>query len=538
MKDKWYHNAVIYSLDVETFMDSNDDGIGDFTGVVSKLDHLAGLGINCLWLRPFFPSPMADDGYDVMDYYNINPRYGNLGDFVDLLIKANAFGIQIIIDLVVNHTSIEHKWFQQSRADSNSKYRDYYIWKKKLSQEDQKEENMLEDGSIWTFDQKAKAYYMHHFYKEQPDLNIANPEVRKEIIKIMGFWLQMGVSGFRIDAAHIMVHETKDNVFEMLEEMRTFIESRNPNAILLAEANVEADEIQPFFGSKNGQKRMHLMFNFLSNKNMFLCFARQSAEPLIKALELTKNVEGEWVNFIRHHDELNLEMLTDEECKEVHQAFAPEEHMIIFGHGIRRRLPPMFNGDRRLMELMYAVMFSLPGIPLINYGEEIGMGDNLSLKGRDSVRTSMQWDGRKNAGFSTASPDKLLHPVIDFGDYDYKNINVAIQQKDPESFLNWVERLISTRKHSPLLCYGSSHILKNNNEDVLSFYAEWENEACVMFSNFKDKDCEIKIRSGKEKFENVSEIFSNIKYTKVDNLQSEINLSGYGYRWFKCNITS
>jgi maltose alpha-D-glucosyltransferase / alpha-amylase len=536
MKDQWYHHAIIYSLDVESFKDSNNDGIGDFEGLVSQLDYLAGLGVNCLWLRPFYPSPLHDDGYDIQDYYAIDPRIGNLGDFVDFVAKARALGMHIITDMVVNHTSNQHEWFLKSRADKNSPFRDYYIWKDKLSEEDKKHENMIGEDRIWTYDRKAKAYYMHHFLKEQPDLNIANPRVRDEIKKIMGFWLQLGISGFRIDAAHVLVHETKQQVFEMLNEMREFINMRNHEAVLIAEADVEVDKMKEFFAG-NGNKRMHLLFNFFTNKNMFLSLVRENAEPLIEILEKIQPIEGEFVNFLRTHDELNLERLTEEEREEVFNQFAPEKNMQIFERGIRRRLAPMLNGDRKRMELINCVMFSLPGLPLVNYGEEIGMGDDLSQDGRDSLRTVMQWDGMKNSGFSMANSNQLAHPAIDFGEYHYKKINVSIQQKDPDSFLKWMERLISTRKYCPQLSFGNWIILKNNVESVLSFYYEWKYDIVLILLNFKNENCKIKIKGNDKKLNNLTEIFSNRLYEhKVDKIENEIELSAYGYRWFKCTI--
>ncbi|MDQ3190923.1 MAG: alpha-amylase family protein [Bacteroidota bacterium] len=539
MKDLWYHNAIIYALDVETYKDSNGDGIGDFEGLVHKLDYLSGLGVNCLWLRPFFPSPLVDDGYDVKDYYNVDQRFGNLGDFVDFIIKAKSFGIRVIIDLVANHTSDKHEWFQQARKDKNSKYRDYYIWADKPLEE-YKQENILKEEGIWNYDEVAQAYYLHHFYKEQPDLNISNPEVRKEIKKIMGFWLKLGISGFRIDAAHILIREigdeklNTDKLLAILDEMREFINSRNNEGILLAEANVKSDELHRFFGNGN---RMHLLFDFITNKNLFLSMARENPEPLISALQNIKGIKGHWVNFMRHHDELNLEMLEEEQRNEVFEAFAPDPDMRIYGHGIRRRLPPMLNGNRKKIELIYSVMFSLPGVPLINYGEEISMGDDLSQKGRSSVRTVMQWDNLKNAGFSNAPAMVLEHSVIDFGEFDYKKVNVISQQNDPDSFLNWMTRLINTRKQCPQLGYGKWKILKSNAKCVLSFYCEYEGEIVVIFHNFKSEDCKLKLEKGDEKFENLVEIFSNRKYDKLDNLMDEIKIDDSGYRWFKCGIS-
>ncbi len=537
MKDQWYHHAIIYSLDVETFKDSNNDGIGDFEGLVSQLDHLSGLGVNCLWLRPFYPSPLADDGYDISDYFAVDPRIGNLGDFVDFTVKANALGMKVIIDLVVNHTSDQHPWFQQAIKDKDSKFRDYYIWKESLTEADQQHKNMLGDSGIWQYHEEVGAYYMHHFKKQQPDLNMSNPSVREEIRKIMGFWLKLGISGFRIDAAHIIVHETKERVLEMLDEMREFLNIRDHEAILLAEVNVVSDKLAMFFGRDDGHKRMHLLFNFLTNKNMFLSMARESAGPLIASLRETQQVNGQWVNFLRTHDELNLEMLTQDERQEVFQAFGPEENSRLFGHGIRRRLPPMLGGDRRRMELLYCTMFSLPGLPLINYGEEIGMGDDLSLEGRDSVRTVMQWDTTKNSGFSMAPSHELAHPVIDSGEYNYQKVNVSSQQKDPASFLHWMERMISTRKYSPQLSFGQWFILENDSDAVLSFYYEWKYDIVVILLNFSANDTRIKIDTRGKTFQNLTEIFSNQPYeNKVDRIGEEMEVSRFGYRWFRCTV--
>ncbi len=534
MKDQWYHTAILYSLDLETYMDGDGDGIGDFVGLTSKLDHLSGLGINCIWLRPFFPSPLVDDGYDVKDYFTIDPRFGNPGDFVDFIIKSRALGIRVIIDLVINHTSNQHEWFLKSRSDKNSRYRDYYIWKEEITEEDQ-EENKLGDGGIWNWDDKAGAYYMHHFLKEQPDLNISNPDVRKEIKKIMGFWLQLGVSGFRIDAAHIIVHESKDELFVFLDDMREFVDRRNHEAVLLAEANVESEVLHKFFG-KQSQGRMHLLFNFYTNKNMFLALTREDAAPLRESLVKTQKINGQWVNFLRSHDELNLEMLSDDERDEVFAAYAPDEDMRIFGHGIRRRLPPMLEGNRKKMELIYTLMFSLPGLPLINYGEEIAMGDDLSQEGRESVRTVMQWNDQENAGFSSTPESEFAHALIDSGKYDYKKLNVSMQQKDPGSFLNWMERLISTRKHCPQLSFGECSLLDNDCGSVLSFCNQWESEAIVILINLKSETCKVKVDTGKFNFGSLSELFSNEDYEPVKNIKKEIDLTAFGYRWFKSDI--
>jgi maltose alpha-D-glucosyltransferase / alpha-amylase len=538
MKDLWYHNAVIYALDVETFQDTDNDGVGDFQGLINRLNYLSGLGVTCLWLRPFYPSPLRDDGYDVMDYYTIDSRFGNMGDFVDFIKKAEALGIKVIIDLVINHTSNQHPWFQQARKDKNSKYRNYYVWSDEPDKE-YKQKNILAEDGIWNYDKEAQAYYLHHFYKEQPDLNVSNPEVRKEIKKIMGFWLQLGVSGFRIDAAHILIKEVGSRkegakkVLHILEELRNFLKSRSHQAILLAEANVPVKELKDFFGQGS---RMHLLFNFITNKHLFLSMARENPQPLIKALVKLKDIDGQWVNFMRHHDELNLEMLKKEERKEVFDAFAPDEDMRIFGHGIRRRLPPMLDNNRGCIELFYSVMFALPGIPLINYGEEIGMGDDLSQEGRNSVRTVMQWDDSLNAGFSKVKEMKLVHSVIKDGEFDHKKINVTKQINYTDSLLNWFSRLIITRKFCPQLGYGDWEVIKVKDDNILALKCVWQKEVVITFHNFSNKKIIFKTGFDDKKYENLTEIFSNKPYKNIKGLEGEVEITAHGYRWFKCMI--
>lgn len=536
--DLWYNNALIYALNVEVYMDGNGDGIGDFEGLVSKLDYLSGLGINCIWIRPFFPSPLVDDGYDVQDYYTIDSRLGTFGDFADFITKADAMGIRVIIDIIANHTSDQHKWFQKARKDKNSRYRNYYIWSEKPVKEN-KQQNLLNEEGVWNYDEVAGEYYLHHFFKEEPDLNISNPEVRKEIKKIMGFWLQMGVSGFRVDAAHVLYKRIgsskpeQEKIRGILDKMREFVKQRNNEAILLAEANVKVEDLNQFFENGGGRD---LVFNFITNKNLFLAMARENPAPLIAALKDLKKIKGQWVNFLRNHDELNLEMLSEKELKEVFEAFAPDENMRIFGHGIRRRLPPMLNGNRKKLELIYTVMFSLPGIPLINYGEEITMGDDLNEKGRLSVRTVMQWNKSKNAGFAKVPSISINHSIISKGKYNFRKINVADQQRDRDSFLNWMEKLITTRKQCPQLSYGQWELLESDSKNVLSFYCESEEDVILVISNFKNKECIMKLNNENDKFKNLIEIFSNREYEKIENLSERIQLDPFGYRWFKCSL--
>lgn len=539
MQNLWYKNAVVYSLGVETYLDSDSDGIGDFQGLTNSLNYLSGLGITCLWLLPFYPSPNRDNGYDVMDYYNVDPRMGTLGDFVEFVYQARERGIRVLIDLVVNHTSIQHPWFQAARSDKNSKYRDYYVWSDNPPKTDPQQLMFPdEEDSIWDYDEQAQAYYLHHFYKEQPDLNIANPAVQEEIRKIMGFWLELGVSGFRIDAAPFLIkgigveNVSPEELQGFLTQMREFVSSRRGDAVLLAEANVEPDQIPIYFG--NGDK-MHLLFNFLLNQYKFLALACKAADGLHDGLKILPDIPYicQWLNFVRHHDELTLDGISQSQREEIFQAFAPEENMQIYGRGIRRRLPPMMQGERRRIELVYSLTLSLPGTPLLRYGEEIGMGDDLLLEGRDSVRTVMQWSDAANGGFSTAPANALARPVIKEGEYSYKQVNVAAQQRDLASLLNWMERAIRTRKQCPEFGYGKWRILDTDEPCVFAHCCEWEGRAVIALHNLADKPCTATLKSNG--YTHLSDLFSDRQYDSLDVDSRSIPLEAYGYRWFRVN---
>ncbi len=538
MQNLWYKNAIVYSLDVETFMDSDGDGIGDFQGLTKCLDHLSGIGITCLWLLPFYYSPNRDNGYDVMDYYNVDPRLGTLGDFVEFMHQARERGIRVIVDLVVNHTSIQHPWFQAAQRDKNSKYRDFYVWSENPPKSDPKLIAFpnVED-SIWEYDEQAGAYYLHHFYKEQPDLNISNPAVKEEICKIMGFWLELGVSGFRIDAAPFLIKgigipgADQENLQSFLSEMREFVSSRRGDAVLLAEANVPPEQISVYFGKGD---KMHMLFNFLLNQYMFLALARRESHSLRDGLKTLPDLPGicQWLNFVRHHDELALDRLSQSQQEEIFQAFAPDKNMQIYGHGIRRRLPPIMNSERRRIELTYSLMFSLPGTPLLRYGEEIGMGEDLSLPGRDSVRTPMQWSNAPNGGFSTAPPDALVRPVI-VGKYGYQQVNVATEQRDPNSLINWMERLIRTRKQCSEFGVGSWQILETDEPCVFAHCCKWKGKAVIALHNLADRACTVTLKSQDDK--HLIDVFGDRQYEPLSDESHFIPLEAYGYRWFRVN---
>lgn len=540
MQNHWYKNAIVYSLDVETFLDSDGNGVGDFQGLTNCLDHLSGLGITCLWLLPFYPSPNRDNGYDVMDYYGVDPRLGTLGDFVEFMHQAKERGIRIIIDLVVNHTSIQHPWFQESRSNKNSRYRDYYVW----------EENPPKDtdpallafpnaeDSIWEYDEKAEAFYLHHFYKEQPDLNIANPNVQEEIRKIMGFWLELGVSGFRIDAAPFLIKgigiegANPEELEGFLAEMHSFLVSRRGDAVLLAEANVASENIPIYFGEGD---RMHLLFNFLLNQYMFLALARKDANTLRDGLKTLPKIPEicQWLNFVRHHDELTLDRINESEQQEIFAAFAPEENMQLYGHGIRRRLAPMMGGNRCQIELVYSLLFTLPGTPLVRYGEEIGMGDDLSLEDRNSVRTVMQWSDEKNGGFSKVEPDQLTRPTIKGGEYGYEKVNVSSQQRDPNSLINWMERAIRVRKQCPEFGWGEWTILETDEPAVFAHCCEWQGKTVIALHNLADKPCRVSLKANN--YTHLFDLFGDRQYDSLDGDLSSIPLEAYGYRWFRVN---
>ncbi|MGF1478216.1 MAG: alpha-amylase family protein [Cyanophyceae cyanobacterium] len=540
MLDLWYKNAVIYCLDVEVFMDGNGDGIGDFEGLTQRLDYLAGLGVTCLWLQPFYPSPNRDDGYDIQDYYSVDPRLGTLGDFVEFVRHARERGLRVIIDLVVNHTSVEHPWFQEARANPNSRYRDFYVWSQEKPED--AEEGIIFPGvqeSTWTYDEQAKAYYFHRFYNHQADLNIANPAVREEIHKVMGFWLELGVSGFRVDAVPALIelraieeHAQVSEPYEYLEEIRNLLSWRRGDAILLAEANISMSKVPDYFGDGN---KMQMLFHFVANQGMMLGLVRGQAQPIIDALNAPPAIPatGQWAHFIRNHDELSLDKLSKTEQEEVAAALAPDqEAMWIYDRGIRRRMPPMLAGNERRLRLAYSLMLTLPGTPVLRYGEEILMGDDLSLKERNSIRTPMQWSDERNGGFSTAATKDLVRPVISEGPFRYQRLNVEAQQRDPSSFFNWIERAIRTRKTCPEFGWGSVQVLETGNEQVLAHRCDWQGKTVIAVHNLGEQPCTVNLSLSEAETSHLTDLLTDSYPQPVDDF-NRIELEGYGHRWFR-----
>ncbi len=543
MAGRWYQKAVIYCLDVDTFADSDGDGVGDLRGLIGRLPYLARLGVTCLWLHPIHPSPGGDDGYDITDFYNINPALGTLGDFAEFLREADANGMKVIIDLVVNHTSAQHPWFQQARRDPSSPYRDYYIWSEHEPAD--RRQGMVfpgEQDETWSYDRTAKAWFYHRFYDFQPDLNFANPAVREEIKRIAAFWLQLGVAGFRIDALPFIIELTEpgksegEKDFSFIAELRQHLQWIRPDMLLLAEANVEPDVLLRYFGdAKESCNGVHMLFDFLLNGRMVLALARQDAEPLIDGLRDTPALPAfaQWATFLRNHDEIDLSRLTAEQRHEVYEAFGPEEHMRLYDRGIRRRLAPMLGNDRRRLELAYALQFSLRGTPVLRYGEEIGMGEDLTLPGRDAIRTPMQWSYQANGGFSTASATKLIRPVIAKGEFSYETVNVTAQRHDPGSLLAWFERMIRTLREAPEIGEGTcTHVDVPMPRGVLAHRADGPGGSLVFLHNLGSDDVTVDLSSLESEAEQPNDILADRDYEPLASLGS-LQLAGYGYRWIR-----
>ena len=535
--DLWYKNAVIYCLDVEKYQDANGDGIGDFEGLMRRLDYLQGLGVTCVWLQPFYPSPNRDNGYDVSDFYGVHEKHGSLGDFVAFMQHADALGIRVIVDLVVNHTSIDSPWFQEARANRRSFYRDWYVWA------DQRPKNHKdgivfpgEQTSTWDFDRRAGQYYFHRFYKHQADLNTWHPYVRAEIQRIMGFWLQLGVSGFRMDAVPFLIEKKGAGIerqldYSLLREMRDFLQWRSGEAILLAEANVPPDENMNYFGDEG--ERIQMMLNFPVNQRLFYALATGDLDPLVWALEQTRKrpANAQWVQFLRSHDELDLGRLTMEQRQQVFAAFGPEKRMQLYDRGIRRRLAPMLGNDRKRIELAFSLLFSFPGTPMMQYGDEIGMGDNLRLPERECARTPMQWTSERHGGFSRAK--RIVRPVINDRVYGYNRLNVNDQRRDTESLLNWTERIVRMRKQCPEISWGDFVVLRTNVPQVLALRYDWRNTSLVTLHNFTDERQRVRVAPGSATGGVLVDVFDGHHSKAHNDGAHRISLGPYDWRWFR-----
>ena len=539
--DLWWKNAVFYCLDVETFMDGDGDGCGDFAGLTHQIDYLANLGVTCLWLMPFYPTPNRDDGYDISDYFGVDPRLGTLGDFVEFVRTAHDRGMRVIIDLVANHTSDQHPWFQAARADPKSRYRDYYVWRKRKPPEPPGSVAFPgEETSIWQYDRKAGAYYLHHFYRFQPDLNIANPDLRDEIAKIMGFWLHQGISGFRVDAvpAFIEVENPSEaagfDPQDYLRQLRAFMTRRNAEAMWIGEANVDPDSERRFLGAGKGDE-LNMLFNFIVMQATYLSLARGSAEPLEDALRSLPKIpqDTQWASFLRIHDELTLDKLTLSQREEVFAAFGPDPAMQLYGHGLRRRVAPMVDGDQQRLRMLFSLAFSLPGTPVLFYGDEIGMGENLSLHDRLSVRTPMQWTPEPNAGFTTAPASRLVRPLAN-GKFGPARVNVTDQHHDPDSQLAWMRRLIRLRRETPELAWGTWQLIETRAESLFMHRCDWQESTVIAAHNLGPRRVEARLSAQDiGDVEAIDDLFEGrVERPRADG-SYRVALQGFGYRWLR-----
>ena len=544
--DLWWKDAVIYCADVATWLDCDGDGHGDLAGLTRRLDYLAGLGISTLWMMPFYPSPLGDDGYDVTDYYAVDPRFGTLGDFVEMIRTAGNLGIRVLVDLVMNHTSDQHPWFQQARRDRRSRYRSYYVWSDEKQAEPSEVAFPGEQDSTWTYDDLAGQWYMHRYYDFMPDLNITDPDVRDEMNKVLGFWLELGVSGFRVDSLPFMIETVgtgaREQPVSYLRSQVQFLGRRRGDAIFLGEANVSPQEQERYFAIDDGDG-VPMLFDFRTCAAQWLAHARGRAEPLIDSLNQRPRIpeHAQFANFARHHDELNLGMLSEAERDEVFDAFAPEPGHRVYGRGIRRRLAPMLGNDRRRIELALALTLALPGTPVLLYGDEIGMGEDLSLPGRLAVRSPMQWSSRHAGGFSAAATPYRA-PRAD-GPYGYAAVNVASQRHDPGSLYSWVARAINVRRQCPELGWGEWRTLDVSDPRVLAIETRWRDGCVVTLHNLSAEPARVRLPddvTGRPHRGEIRQLLGDATTSpRKDGTGTaaragvDLELAGYGFRWLR-----
>jgi maltose alpha-D-glucosyltransferase/alpha-amylase len=531
--DTWYRNAVVYSLSVEAFMDGNGDGVGDFVGLRRRLDYLQSLGVDVLWLAPIYPTPNRDDGYDISDYYGVDGRLGTSGDFAEFLSEADGRGIRVMLDLVVNHSSVRHPWFQSARAGDASPHHDWYVWSRKRPRAERS--GVVFPGvqeTTWTYDRKARSWYFHRFYDFEPDLNLENALVREEIHRIVGYWLRLGVSGFRVDAVPFLLEKPRPDGgppqlhFEYLRELRELLQWRRGDAILLGEANVVPRDDAHYFANGDG---LHMMFNFWVNQHLFASLATADAQLLASALRATRRIppSAQWAHFLRNHDELDLGRLEPAQREAVFARYAPEHSMQLYGRGVRRRLAPML-GEQRRLEFAYSLLFSLPGTPVLRYGEEIGMGENLRLKERNAIRTPMQWTSSRNGGFSTA--EQLVRPAIESGSYGYDAVNVEEQLRRPSSLLRWVTEMIRVRKECPEIGAGDWRILATRDRHVLAVLYERSDGAVLCVHNFDEEPREVTLDlAGATRLRSLL----GREGSHATNGKHVLRLEPLGYEWYR-----
>jgi maltose alpha-D-glucosyltransferase/alpha-amylase len=534
----WYKDAIFYELHVKAYSDANGDGMGDLAGLIGRLDHLKALGVDCLWLLPMYPSPLRDDGYDISDYCAIHPAYGTLDDFRALLDAAHARGLRVITELVLNHTSDQHPWFKEARSSPDNPKRDYYVW----SDSDDRYRGVRvifrdTEMSNWAWDTVSKSYYWHRFFSHQPDLNFDNPAVREEIWRVMRFWLELGVDGLRVDAVPYLVEregtscENLPETHAVMRELRQRMEAEFPGRMLLAEANMWPEEVRPYFGDGD---EFQMAFHFPLMPRMFMALRLEDRKPLVEIVERTPAIPAscQWGLFLRNHDELTLEMVTDAERDYMYDAYA-QDPVARLNLGIRRRLAPLLEGDRRRIELMNALLFSLPGSPFLYYGDEIGMGDNVYLGDRHGVRTPMQWTGGWNSGFSSADPERLYQPLISNPVYGYQAVNVESQRRQQNSLLNWMRRIIEVRRSTRVFGRGAIEFLKPANHRVLAYLRSLGSEKVLVVNNLSGTAQAVELDLRGLAGAIPIEMFGRSVFPRIREQPYVMTLGPYDFFWFR-----
>ncbi len=538
--DLWYKDAVIYELPVKSFYDSNGDGIGDFRGATEKLDYLQKLGVTAVWILPFFPSPLKDDGYDIADYYSVNPIYGSLEDFKTFVEEAHIRGMKVIIELVINHTSDQHPWFKRAKeAPAGSSHRDFYVWSDNSDKYDGVRIIFQDfEESNWTWDPDVEQYFWHRFYSHQPDLNFDNPEVQEEVIKVLDYWASFGVDGFRLDAIPYLFEregtscENLDETHVFLKKMRAHLDEKyGGRNMFLAEANMWPADSAAYLGDGD---ECHMNFHFPLMPRLYMSLQRQTRHDIVEILRATPEIPEttQWATFLRNHDELTLEMVTDEDREFMRDAYAAN-HQARINLGIRLRLARLMDGSRRKIQLMNVMLFSMPGTPVLYYGDEIGMGDNCYLNDRDGVRTPMQWSAHVNAGFSEANPQQLYLPVIIDPEYNYRAINVDVQESKHHSLLKWMRKIIRIYKQHTALARGTMEILEPDNERILAYLREEEGETILVVINLSSDPEAVELDLSRYAGKGTRELFGDQPFPGITEQPYLLTLASHGYYWLK-----
>jgi maltose alpha-D-glucosyltransferase/alpha-amylase len=535
----WYRDAVFYEVHVKAFADGDGNGIGDFAGLTANLDYVKELGVDCLWILPMYPSPLKDDGYDIADFHGIHPAYGTVEDFQKFLDAAHARGLRVIADLVMNHTSDQHPWFQASRADAASPYRDHYVWSDTVQRYEEARIIFIDtEKSNWTLDPMRRQYYWHRFFSHQPDLNYDTPAVREAMLDVMRFWLDRGLDGFRCDAVPYLIEregtscENLAETHEILKAFRRVIDREyGGDRVLLAEANQWPEDVRPYFGDGD---EFHMAFHFPLMPRLYMAVRGEDRLPILDIFTHTPPIPPncQWALFLRNHDELTLEMVTNEERDYMYYAYAGDPHMKL-NLGIRRRLAPLLENDRRRIELLNCLLFTLPGSPIIYYGDEIGMGDNIYLGDRNGVRTPMQWSRDRNAGFSTAEESRLYLPVITDPVYGYQAVNVAAQRATPSSLLNTMRRLIATRKRSTAFGRGTIEFLRPRNTTVLAFMRELAEERILVVANLSERSQPVELDLSRHRGTVPFELLGETRFPAIGDRPYFLSLGPHGFYWFR-----